>query len=110
MSEWASARSCVTEVIANTKDRSFNRLMIPLKGSIDESIENACDKEAKSLQKREKINDAIKILKRGFEIVNNESSKMKDLLAILYCDCGDKKIRDRDFSSARKDFNNGFKN
>lgn len=107
LTDWASARSCVTEVIENAKDRSLNRLFIPLRENIDESLISACKAEAKNLNKADKADEAIKILEQGLKIADDDS--LREHLAGLYCERGyeklkDEKLKDKRFSAARKDF------
>lgn len=112
LSAWASARSSVTEAIENTKDRSFNRLLIPLRENIDESLISACKAEAKSLNKADKVDEAIKIVEQGLKIVDDDS--LREHLAGLYCERGleklkDEKLKNKRFSAAREEFEKALK-
>lgn len=99
LNDWSMARTYIRSWAIELVNRS---LLVPLQDKIDGLVVDACEKEAKLLKQKDKIEDAIKILTWGLEIVDRKS--FREMLAVFYCDMGTKKLNDKNFSAARKHF------
>lgn len=107
LNNWSDAKLCVTKAIKTATDSSLDELLVPLKDKIDDLAVDVCEREAKRLEQKDKIDDAIKMLTIGLKIVDRKS--LKEHLAVFYCNRGikklnDKKLNDKKFSAARNDF------
>ena len=102
LNDWSIAKEDINKTIWIDTYHPFNKLLDTQQKKIDELVIEACEREAKKLKQAVQIDQAIRILEKGIKMTNNSS--LKEHLSIFYCDEGDKKLKDKQFSAARGDF------
>jgi tetratricopeptide (TPR) repeat protein len=104
LSDWSEAKQCVINTIelGLATDTSLKALLVSLRKKIDDVVVDVCEKNAKKLKKKQKIEDAIKLLTKALKIV--ESKPLSELVATFYCDRGNDELTGKRFAKARVNF------
>lgn len=85
-------------LLEHVKDKAFRRISLNLKHEVKKQVIDLCTNKGANVE----LNEAIRILTKGLEIVEDQS--IKNILSNLYCGRGQKRLGRKLFQQARKDF------
>lgn len=113
LDDWTCAKGLIMDaqrLSGHIGNSSYRNFIASLRDEIESLVVSGCEKEAKKYKQADKLDDAISVLLKGLKLVSHPANKsLSDHIAIFYCEKGDKRIADKNFSKARKEFENALK-